>query len=187
LLLVQKFIFLLHDYKISYTILQSWILSKSNFAIKLNVFLIDSLTLYIEREIIAKFSASSIVDKFFGSKRTSSSILIRDKTLELNHWAWSAHACHASNSQVNLKTLESFTCFIAISPPSHGCDGSLLLDDTSSFQGEKTTRPNNRSVRGFKIVDSIKSKVEKVCPGIVSCADILAIAARDSVVTVSSS
>ncbi|XP_022868928.1 peroxidase 4-like [Olea europaea var. sylvestris] len=63
-----------------------------------------------------------------------------------------------------------------------GCDASVLLDDTSSFTGEKTARPNNNSIRGFNVVDNIKSKVEAVCPGVVSCADILAIAARDSVV-----
>nr|XP_009794792.1 PREDICTED: peroxidase 52-like [Nicotiana sylvestris] len=63
-----------------------------------------------------------------------------------------------------------------------GCDGSLLLDDTSSFTGEKRAAPNVNSARGFEVIDNIKSAVEKVCPGVVSCADILAVTARDSVV-----
>ncbi|XP_027334349.1 peroxidase 4-like [Abrus precatorius] len=62
-----------------------------------------------------------------------------------------------------------------------GCDGSLLLDDTPSFRGEKTAAPNNNSVRGFEVIDAIKTKVEAICPSVVSCADILAIASRDSV------
>ncbi|RZC82530.1 hypothetical protein C5167_045316 [Papaver somniferum] len=74
-----------------------------------------------------------------------------------------------------LLRLHFHDCFV------NGCDGSVLLDDTSSFTGEKNAVPNKNSARGFDVVDNIKTAVEKACPGVVSCADILAIAARDSV------
>ena len=61
----------------------------------------------------------------------------------------------------------------------------MLLDATSSFTGEKTAGPNANSIRGFEVIDNIKSQVESLCPNVVSCADILAVAARDSVVAVS--
>ncbi|KAK9063323.1 hypothetical protein SSX86_017193 [Deinandra increscens subsp. villosa] len=75
----------------------------------------------------------------------------------------------------SLLRLHFHDCFV------NGCDGSILLDDTSSFIGEKRAAPNFRSARGYEVVDNIKSAVEAACPGVVSCADILAISARDSV------
>ena len=63
-----------------------------------------------------------------------------------------------------------------------GCDGSLLLDDDlPAIQSEKHAPGNDKSARGFEVVDDIKSALEKACPGVVSCADILALAAEISV------
>ncbi|PWA81752.1 hypothetical protein CTI12_AA183790 [Artemisia annua] len=76
----------------------------------------------------------------------------------------------------SLLRLHFHDCFV------NGCDGSVLLDDTPSFTGEKTAGPNANSARGFDVIDDVKSKVEEVCPGVVSCADVLAIAALESVV-----
>ncbi|XP_021897886.1 peroxidase 11 [Carica papaya] len=69
-------------------------------------------------------------------------------------------------------------CFV------QGCDGSILLDDTYTLRGEKKASTNIHSLKGFSIIDRIKNKLEYECPGIVSCADILTIAARDAVILV---
>ena len=61
-----------------------------------------------------------------------------------------------------------------------GCDGSILLNSTANNTAEKDS-PLNKGLRGYHVVDSIKAKLETACPGVVSCSDVLALAARDSV------
>lgn len=55
-----------------------------------------------------------------------------------------------------------------------------MIESTTNNTSEKDTIPN-RSLGGFEVIEEIKSELEKNCPGIVSCADIVALAARDSI------
>ncbi|KAL0338023.1 UNVERIFIED_CONTAM: Peroxidase 15 [Sesamum calycinum] len=76
----------------------------------------------------------------------------------------------------SLIRLHFHDCFV------QGCDGSILLDDKNgTIQSEKDAAPNTNSTRGFDVVDNIKTAVESSCPGVVSCADILALAAQSAV------
>lgn len=62
-----------------------------------------------------------------------------------------------------------------------GCDGSVLLDPTASNQNPEKLATPNLTLRGFDIIDQAKTALEEVCPKTVSCADIVALAAWDSV------
>ncbi|MCO5578251.1 hypothetical protein L7F22_051237 [Adiantum nelumboides] len=76
----------------------------------------------------------------------------------------------------SLLRLHFHDCFV------QGCDASLLLNTIAGvLEGEQEAPPNSNSVRGFGVVNDIKASLERQCPGIVSCADVLALAARDSV------
>jgi peroxidase len=65
-------------------------------------------------------------------------------------------------------------CFV------RGCEGSVLLE-LKNKKDEKNSIPN-LTLRGFEIIDNVKAALEKECPGIVSCSDVLALVARDAMV-----
>ncbi|KAL8524364.1 hypothetical protein ACS0TY_014087 [Phlomoides rotata] len=70
-----------------------------------------------------------------------------------------------------LLRLHFHDCFV------QGCDGSVLLN------GSEQTAPPNLSLRAqaFIIINDLRRRVHDTCGRVVSCSDILAIAARDSV------
>ncbi|XP_059636198.1 peroxidase 29-like [Cornus florida] len=62
-----------------------------------------------------------------------------------------------------------------------GCDASILLDFDEIGKTSEAISSKNFGINKREMIDRIKSVVEMVCPGQVSCADIIALAAKESV------
>ncbi|KAJ1693553.1 hypothetical protein LUZ63_010251 [Rhynchospora breviuscula] len=77
-----------------------------------------------------------------------------------------------NGSAASLIRLHFHDCFVG------GCDVSVLLKASTA-----NPSPENNPVfnlRGFELIDPTKAAVEAICPGVVSCADILTFTARDA-------
>ena len=62
-----------------------------------------------------------------------------------------------------------------------GCEGYVLIDSIpGQFVAEKDYSVNNLSLRGIDVIKEEKFQIETIFPKKVSCADIIAFAARDS-------
>ncbi|CAN6903075.1 unnamed protein product [Brassica oleracea] len=87
----------------------------------------------------------------------------------------SNHISNAPSLAAALLRKHFHDCFV------RGCDGSVLINSSTSGNAERDATPN-LTVRGFGFMEAIKTVLEAQCPGIVSCADIIALASRDAVV-----
>ncbi|KAL2231452.1 UNVERIFIED_CONTAM: Peroxidase 43 [Sesamum indicum] len=78
------------------------------------------------------------------------------------------------NTAPVLLRLHFHDCFV------EGCEGSILIDN--GLETDERQAFGHQGVGGFDIIERAKSQLEAECPGTVSCADIVALAARDAVV-----
>ncbi|XP_021293835.1 peroxidase 29-like [Herrania umbratica] len=62
-----------------------------------------------------------------------------------------------------------------------GCDASILLDSGALRGNSEVVSGRNFGIRKLETIEYIKYILEAVCPGQVSCADIIALAAKESV------
>ncbi|KAL6201866.1 hypothetical protein ACLB2K_025578 [Fragaria x ananassa] len=107
---------------------------------------------------------------FYRSSCPQAETIVRTKMA----WIYRQHR----NVSAQLLRLFFHDCFIK------GCDASVLLDDSNGNTNhsiEKQATPN-KSLKGFDNIDQIKEELENACPGVVSCADVLALATRDGII-----
>lgn len=62
-----------------------------------------------------------------------------------------------------------------------GCDASILIKNVDGTDEPEWEASGHDGVGGFDQINKVKQDLEAQCPGVVSCADIVAMAAREAV------
>nr|ACS49652.1 peroxidase [Oryza ridleyi] len=71
-----------------------------------------------------------------------------------------------------LVRLQFHDCFVK------GCDASVLIKGGNN--NAEVDNNKHQGLRGLDVIESAKAQLESECPGVVSCADIVALASRDA-------
>ncbi|KAM1245395.1 hypothetical protein ACFX13_037457 [Malus domestica] len=125
------------------------------------------------------------------SSKTAANVTHRSRQLSVNYYA---RSCPQLEQLVGSITSQQFKASPVSGPATirlffhdcfvEGCDASIIINSKpgNKMLAEKDAA-DNKDLRqeGFESVMKAKAVVESKCPGVVSCADILAIAARDYV------
>ncbi|KAK8543504.1 hypothetical protein V6N13_076312 [Hibiscus sabdariffa] len=129
----------------------------------MGVFWLVSMLKYLVMFSFVQGQGSGLQNGFYSSSCPKAEAVVRS-TVE-------SHFNNDSTVAAGLLRLHFHDCFV------QGCDGSVLISGSST---ERSALPN-LGLRGFEVIDDAKAQLESLCPGVVSCADILALAARDAV------
>ncbi|CAK9198480.1 unnamed protein product [Sphagnum jensenii] len=135
---------------------------RSKYSILLLLLLCAALA---HKSIIQDVAAGGLVYNYYAKSCPRAERIIHDMVDKLYY--------KKGNTAVSFVRYVFHDCF-------NGCDASFLLDSTANSPAEKESH-SQTGMRNFKWFDQIKAAVEKECPGVVSCADIIALAGSDSI------